>query len=702
MKSWMRKAILNRIANLNGMALFAALCIALFYASVSNYTLTVRGWTPHDDLLFIKLAKNILETGWLGKYDHFTLIKGPIYPLFIAGNYLLGLPLLLTQNIAYGASVLFLAYALYRYSGRRELFFLGLLLTLFNPIIYINDTHNTLRTVLYLAFLLALFASVLMLVADWEKSWQRVALWGLLAGVFLTLYWLIREEGAWFLPVLAVLALGALVKSYSNRALSKLRLLLLAIPFGVLLLGQLAVSTVNWVKYDFFGTVEFKSDAFLQAYGALNRVVHRNWQPNLPIPKEVRERIYAVSPAFTELRPSLESSGFTTLGCRLAQVRHTCGDLPAGLVLFAFMDAVASRGYYASGATSREFYYRLAREVNAACDRGRLECEPGHRATIIPPLRLENFEPLPAWFWFGFNNVIGMKSLSVAVDPNNAPELFAFSHAITHNTITPSPLKREPGTPENALRFSGWVSHPSGPVAVRVEGDPVEGIYSKIRRIPRGDVFRDDRAATGGFDVLVMCKSCNFVLEAADGTIIKVPLPELGARGVDVERFNLRYDMVRNESILGSTDVFGFVENQHRTTERHRHELRQFIRDTFTAVFPILFWIAVAAYLAMIINAIRVRRITPLDIIATAALAGLLGRVAMLSILDMFLNTYIGNTNYGYLSPAANMASVFTATALIGLYLLVRQAYSAKFTPKPVTIEHRDSRVTKKKARPRQ
>ena len=58
-------------------------------------------YTPHDDYLFVKLAKHILSGEWLGPYNQVTLVKGPVYPLFIAMAHHTALPLLLVQHLLY-------------------------------------------------------------------------------------------------------------------------------------------------------------------------------------------------------------------------------------------------------------------------------------------------------------------------------------------------------------------------------------------------------------------------------------------------------------------------------------------------------------------------------------------------------------------------------------------------------------------------
>ena len=57
-----------------------------------------------DDRLFLELAQHLVRGEWLGPYTETTLAKGPFYPLFIAGAFLVGLPLFLTQHLFYAAA----------------------------------------------------------------------------------------------------------------------------------------------------------------------------------------------------------------------------------------------------------------------------------------------------------------------------------------------------------------------------------------------------------------------------------------------------------------------------------------------------------------------------------------------------------------------------------------------------------------------
>src|SRR4051812_10950120 len=71
---------------------------------VSAQTIVAVGSANHDDALFINLARALLGGGWLGSYNEFTLAKGPMYPLFIAGVFLIGVPLFTAQQMLYTAA----------------------------------------------------------------------------------------------------------------------------------------------------------------------------------------------------------------------------------------------------------------------------------------------------------------------------------------------------------------------------------------------------------------------------------------------------------------------------------------------------------------------------------------------------------------------------------------------------------------------
>src|SRR5438270_5526742 len=79
----------------------ALILVALKIWLVAAQPVVAHANASFDDRLFLALAEQIIHGHWLGPYSQFTLMKGPMYPLFIAGAYLLHVPLPLAQHFLY-------------------------------------------------------------------------------------------------------------------------------------------------------------------------------------------------------------------------------------------------------------------------------------------------------------------------------------------------------------------------------------------------------------------------------------------------------------------------------------------------------------------------------------------------------------------------------------------------------------------------
>jgi len=146
------------------------------------------------------------------------------------------------------------------------------------------------------------------------------------------------------------------------------------------------VCALNYRYYGWFGTVEFRSPQFIAAYGALQRVIPTRELPYVPVTREAREMIYPASPAFSELRPYLEGPvGLNWSGASAPLTGRPREDLEiaGGWFMWALRDAVIAAGHSRNAADALSYYARVAAEVNAACDEGRLPAGP-RRDTLVP------------------------------------------------------------------------------------------------------------------------------------------------------------------------------------------------------------------------------------------------------------------------------------------------------------------------------
>ena len=178
--------------------------------------------TPHDDYLFISLAKNILSGQWLGPYNHYTLIKGPGYPLFIAIAHHLGLPLLIAQQLLYSLFSILVVIALRPLVNGRLLLMAVFALVLLNPFMFMySGISRVMRLGLSMPLVLATFTCMFGLVSRVRGSWNSKIMWSSGLGFFFSYLWFTREEGIWMVPSLALTLLLFLLADalYSKKEL---------------------------------------------------------------------------------------------------------------------------------------------------------------------------------------------------------------------------------------------------------------------------------------------------------------------------------------------------------------------------------------------------------------------------------------------------------------------------------------------------
>jgi hypothetical protein len=362
----------------------------------SGQTVYAIGPAFHDDKLFAGLAAHLINGDWLGPYDQFTLAKGPMFPAFLAGVFWLGLPLLLVQQLFYAGACAVVTRVLAPWLRPAAAQFSLYTLLLWNPMSYdAGNLSRLMRQNIYTPLALLVIAGLVLFFSRRREPWRRQAGPVILAGLALGSFWLTREESVWLLPAVGLLLLG-LAASLGREFPARWRGLAVSLGLFVLaaLLPILTVSALNLRHYGWFGTVEFRAGGFKAAYGALTRLKTGPELPQVPVTRQMRELAYEISPAFAQLRPHLEGEvgdRWIERGLFPAAERQIRG----GWFIWAMRDAVVAAGLAPDAGTALRHYQRIADEVNAACDSGRVPARPP-RSGFVPPIGRESLRPLLA------------------------------------------------------------------------------------------------------------------------------------------------------------------------------------------------------------------------------------------------------------------------------------------------------------------
>lgn len=432
------------------------------------FAITTAG---HDDRLFLNQGLFLTQGQWLGPFSNLTLAKGPLFPVFLAINFYIGVPILVCQQIVHLLAITILVRSLKLVVDSQVVLVATFAVLALNPYVlsWMRITREplyTAETILVVAAVIGLWSHLRAIQDPQEHFSLATTPWVYLLGVALASCWATREEGIWLVPLVLALFLQGLYvflrPGTSARYLIGLRLTgLSGLVMPIVLSCAIAVVpilTLNAAVYGLWGFTDMKSAAFQDAYGSLTRVEGDRWHPYLPVPMDVREKIYGVSPHFAELKPYLEGDLleiWSGPGCQLYP--DVCGDIAGGWWLWALRDAVREAGYYSRYSASQAYFADLSRDINQACDQGALDCKP-FRSSLAPRLNLYYLKQFPVHFIKGWQQFIALGTLQLAqLELNSIGSLedIQLFESFLHNRANPGGTETPGLTPVSAGLITG-------------------------------------------------------------------------------------------------------------------------------------------------------------------------------------------------------------------------------------------------------
>jgi hypothetical protein len=412
------------------------------------FPIMALGHAIYDDQLFVKLAASLGSGEWLGAYDNLTLAKGAAYSMFLWLVDVSGLHLKTAEHVVYLAAALYFS-ATAGVVFRSRAAMAGCFIVLaFNPVFWAPDVGGrVVREDLYVSLsllLLALCVRVFLIeVSESLAEDLRAKRSTLVAlGVVGAIYWLTREEGVWLLPAVLLLAAYWIFTKARHVAGEARRHWARAVAFAAIPIASFAfvvgaVDAVNFAKYGVFRNNDFRSADFQSGYGALARIDHENWKRFVVFPEDARRKAYAVSPAARELAPYFEGAGgefWRKVSCEQTGAA-SCPEILSGWFMWALREAVASAGHYRNAVAARDYYLRLAREVDQACDAGVIACRR-RSDSLVPPWRAEYFGWTLSAARTVFSTLVSLGRVQVNIAPSVGPE-----HQLRlFNDVTNGPL----------------------------------------------------------------------------------------------------------------------------------------------------------------------------------------------------------------------------------------------------------------------
>jgi hypothetical protein len=321
--------------------------------------------TEFDAIWFLNAAKHWY---WGSEYSWTAFARPAAYPLFIALVHLLHIPLRLGIELMQMAGYLALVAALRKAGLPRSICLVSYAVMILHPgsfqlnsVAMADSLYVAILPLALAGLLLTLFTAKLI-----HATWT---------GIALAVLWNTREESFLIAPLIIVFLAIALYRqrlvtgSWKLAARSWLKPT--GVMLGMLLLLNSTINAANYRTFRSFSKSELTASSFRAAYKALLRIKPARDQRFVSVSTDALEKAYSVSPTFARLKPPLEGDvghnwqvpAFAALGV------HEIG---VPWVLWALRDAANSRGVHQNADAANHFYRNVAREINRACDEGRV------------------------------------------------------------------------------------------------------------------------------------------------------------------------------------------------------------------------------------------------------------------------------------------------------------------------------------------
>ncbi len=334
---------------------------------------------PIDGTWFTLKAKSISADEWMGlTYDQYTLIKGPIYSLFLAIMSQLGISAKLAIDVLYlGASLVFLK-ALLTTLTNKVAIIAGFTLVLYNPATFSEFWTQPIRINLYASLVLVyLSCLIIVLTHCYQAKAKLPTTWLLLCGISLALAWNTRGESIWMLSGLFPLLLLSLWRIYKQRNRS-LPLLSLTIILCIPIITWQILASINDKKYGFHGVSEFKGTQFFRAVNAVYSLnTDDDEKSYIYISKTSIDKLKTISDSTRRLVKGMLKED----GIRLRRWNMAKGDLAS----WGIRSGMVKAGYHQNIKDTELAYQQIADDIEQFCR----NTPNGCRTSYIPGLLIK-------------------------------------------------------------------------------------------------------------------------------------------------------------------------------------------------------------------------------------------------------------------------------------------------------------------------
>ena len=143
-----------------------------------------------DDFLLVRYARTILAGRWLGSFDTKTLAKGVSYPIYLAINYVLGIPYSFALIITYILAIILFIIVIKKYFKHKNYLYLIYLVLLYSPVMFhIENGQKIYRGGVIVSFSLIVISAMIGIYNSKSEKIKKLAVYSIIAALSLPFFY---------------------------------------------------------------------------------------------------------------------------------------------------------------------------------------------------------------------------------------------------------------------------------------------------------------------------------------------------------------------------------------------------------------------------------------------------------------------------------------------------------------------------------
>ena len=464
-------------------------------ALVAKFILTcglpiyVRDSVGADEYLMLEQAESLLKGDYLGQYTNLTLVKGIMFPMFLAIINTVGISYLEAVNLLYSIACIMALYSFGYFIKNKVYKCIFFVVLMFMPYTYSQSTMLVYRDSITPALSIMLLSGLFIIFLNLDQKFCKSLIWGIVTTAVYVVLWNTREDTIWTIPLIIVFMILAIGKAIKLNCDWKKRIL----TFGIIILpicgvfcSKMVISTLNYENYGIRTTNELNDSNYTKAVMLIMSVKPEEEIDYVEITHETLQRIYEVSPAFATLEDVIESQYDQKVEMLTVGYNPDNGEFNADWITWILRGAAQTEGYYETAEKAEAFWGEVADEVQRAIDDGTLETHKimPTRSLIYWPDREDNFVRWFKSFLYLYKQTCTFDWLQF--DVPRTPITFEEEYAQRYEAVTGN---YSVDSEKEYLNIAGWCFSKNGEKYIATIEDNDGEIISNIEFIDSEDLY---------------------------------------------------------------------------------------------------------------------------------------------------------------------------------------------------------------------